>query len=207
MRTTEYRTVRFPQLPAATWDAALAELYDALTPVFAQELGATIIPIERVIASPAYASMAPYSKDDASTEVQFTQTYKGTKLLSAMLPVSEGFGWNRVDARLMRETGAKTLLKVTLDLEVSEAGGGSMIPTLAFEMVGAPNGHSTSTKFVAGTITGLGRPLKNGVPLTAALLRDIMRTTDFATALRAALKDFKAKEAANSDYQILWSGR
>lgn len=206
-RVTETRTLRFPQLPEATWDAALAELFGALSPVFSQELGATIIPIEKVIATPAYASLAPFSKDDESTEIQFTQTYKGTKLLSALLPISEGFGWNRADARLMRETGANTLLKVTLDLEVSEKGGGSMIPTLAFELIGAPNGHSASTKFVAGTITGAGRPLKKGEAVTPALLREIMRTADFATALRAALKDFKAKEAANPDYQVLWSGR
>ena len=207
IRTTETRTLTFPVLSAATWDAALAELYGALSPVFAQELGATILPIEPVVASAAYRSMAPYSKDDQTTDVQFTQSYKGTTLFSAVLPVSEGWGWNRADARLMRETGANTLLKVTLDLELSEKGGMSMIPTLAFELVGAPNGHSASTKFVTGTITGAGRPLKNKEAVTAAVLRDVMRTADFATALRAALKDFTAKEAANRDYQVLWSGR
>lgn len=206
-RTTETRTLRFPQLPDATWDAALGELYDVLSPVFAQELGATMLPIEKVVASPAYRSLAPFSKDDETTDVQFTHNYKGTTLLSAVLPVSVGYGWNRVDARLMRETGANTLLKVTLDLELSEKDGGSMIPTLAFEMVGAPNGHSASTKFVTGTINGAGRPLKKNEPVTAAVLREVMRTADFATALRAALKDFTAKEAANRDYQVLWSGR
>lgn len=206
-RTTETRTLRFPQLPGATWDAALAELYDALSPVFTQELGATMLPIEQVVAAPAYRSLAPFSKDDETTDVQFTHNYKGTTLLSAVLPVSVGYGWNRVDARLMRETGANTLLKVTLDLELSERDGGSMIPTLAFEMVGAPNGHSASTKFLTGTITGAGRPLKKNEPVTATVLREVMRTSDFATALRAALKDFKAKEAANRDYQSLWTGR
>ncbi len=209
-RTTETRTLRFPELPEATWDAALAELYGALSPVFAQELGTTgaaILPIEQVVATPAYRSMAPYSKDDETTDIQFTHSYKGTTLFSAVLPATEGYGWNRADARLMRETGANTLLKVTLDLELSEKGGASMIPTLAFELVGAPNGHSASTKFVTGTITGGGRPLKKNEPITPALLREIMRTTDFAAALRAALRDFKAKEAANRDYQVLWSGR
>jgi len=207
IRTTETRTLTFPTLPAATWDAALAELYGALSPVFAEELSATILPIEQVVATPAYRSMAPYSKDDATTDVQFTQSYKGTTLFSALLPVSEGWGWNRADDRLMRETGANTLLKVTLDLELSEKGGMTMIPTLAFELVGAANGHSASTKFVTGTITGAGRPLKNKEAVTVAVLREVMRTADFATALRAALRDFKAKEAANRDYQVLWSGR
>ena len=206
-RTTETRTLNFPVLPAATWNAALAELYAALSPVFAQELAATILPIEQVVATPAYRSMAPYSKDDEATDVQFTQSYRGTTLFSAVLPITEGWGWNQADARLMRETGANTLLKVTLDLELSEKGGASMIPTLAFELVGGANGHSASTKFVTGTITGTGRPLKKDEPITAAVLREVMRTADFATALRAALKDFKAKEAANGDYQILWTGR
>ncbi len=206
-RTTETRTLRFPQLPDAVWDAALGELYDALSPVFTEELGARMLPIEPVVASPAYRSLAPFSKDDETTDVQFTHTYKGTTLLSAVLPVSVGYGWNRVDARLMRETGANALLKVTLDLELSEKDGGSMIPTLAFEMIGAPNGHSAATKFVTGVITGAGRPLKKNEPVTAAVLREVMRTADFATALRASLKDFKAKEAANRDYQVLWSGR
>ena len=206
-RTTETRTLSFPQLPAATWDAALAELYGALSPVFSKELGATILPIEQVVATSAYRSMAPYSKDDETTDVQFTQSYKGTTLFSAVLPITEGWGWNQADARLMRETGANTLLKVTLDLELSEKGGASMIPTLAFELVGAPNGHSASTKFVTGTITGAGRPLKKNEPITAAVLREVMRTGDFATALRAALKDFKVKEAANRDYEVLWTGR
>jgi hypothetical protein len=206
-RTRETRTLRFPELPAAAWDAALDELYRALTPVFTQELGATILPIEQVIVTPAYKSMAPYSKDDETTDVQFTQTYRGTTLLSARVPISEGYGWNRVDARLMGETGANALLKVTLDLQLSERGGASMIPTLAFELVGAPNGHSASTKFVAGTIAGAGRRLKSNEAITSDVLREIMRTADFATALRAALRDFKAKEAANADYQVLWSGR
>ena len=206
-RTTETRTLRFPQLPDAVWDAALGELYDALTPVFISELGATFQPIGKVTAAPAYASLVPFSKDDETTDVQFTHTYKATTLLSALLPVSEGFGWNRIDARLMRETGANTLLKVTLDLELSEKNGGSMIPTLAFEMIGPPNGHSASTKFVMGTITGAGRPLKKNEAVTPAVLREVMRTADFASALRTALQDFKAKEAANRDYQVLWTGR
>lgn len=206
-RTTETRTLRFPQLPDAVWDAALAELYDALSPVFASELGASMLPIDKVIASPAYQSLSPFSKDDETTDVQFTRSYKGMTLLSAVLPVSVGYGWNRVDSRIMRETGANTLLKVTLDLELSEKNGGSMIPTLAFEMIGAPNGHSASTKFVTGTITGAGRPLKKNEAVTPEVLREVMRTTDFAAALRTALKDFKAKEAANRDYQILWSER
>ncbi len=206
-RTTETRTLRFPQLPDAVWNTALAELYDALAPVFTQELGATMLPIEPVIATASYRSLAPFSKDDETTDVQFTHSYKGTTLLSAVLPVSVGYGWNRVDARLMRETGANALLKVTLDLELSEKDGGSMIPTLAFEMIGAPNGHSAATKFVTGTITGSGRPLKKDEPVTPAVLREVMRTSDFAAALRTALKDFKAKESANRDYQVLWSGR
>ncbi len=206
-RTTETRTLRFPQLPDVVWDAALGELYDALTPVFAQELGATVLPIEPVIATPAYRSLAPFSKDDETTDIQFTHSYKGTTLLSAVLPVSVGYGWNRVDARLLRETGATALLKVTLDLELSEKDGGSMIPTLAFEMTGAPNGHSAATKFVTGTITGAGRRLRTNEAVTPAVLREVMRTADFAAALRTALKDFKAKEAANRDYQTLWTGR
>ena len=206
-RTTETRTLRFPQLPEAVWDAALAELYDALTPVFTQELGATMLPIEPVIATAAYRSLAPFSKDDETTDVQFTHSFKGTTLLSAVVPVSVGYGWNRVDARLLRETGANALLKVTLDLEISEKDGFSMIPTLAFEMTGAPNGHSAATKFVTGTITGAGRPLKKNEPVTPAVLREVMRTSDFAAALRTALKDFKGKEAANRDYQVLWSKR
>ena len=206
-RTTETRTLRFPQLPDAVWDAALGELYDALTPVFAQELGATVLPIEPVIATPAYRSLAPFSKDDETTDIQFTHSYKGTTLLSAVLPVSVGYGWNRVDARLLRETGATALLKVTLDLELSGKDGGSMIPTLAFEMTGAPNGHSAATKFVTGTITGAGRRLRTNEAVTPAVLREVMRTADFAAALRTALKDFKAKEAANRDYQTLWTGR
>ncbi len=206
-RTTETRTLRFPQLPDAVWDVALGELYDALSPVFVSELGATMLPIDKVVASPAYQSLSPFSKDDETTDVQFTHSYKGTTLLSAVLPVSVGYGWNRVDSRIMRETGANTLLKVTLDLELSEKDGGSMIPTLAFEMIGAPNGHSAATKFVTGTITGAGRPLKKNEAVTPAVLREVMRTADFASALRTALKDFKAKEAANRDYQVLWSGR
>lgn len=206
-RTTTTRTLQFPELPAPVWDAALGELFTALSPVFAQELGATVLPIEQVIAAPAYASLQPFSKDDASTEVKFTHSYKGLTLLSANLPVSEGYGWNRIDDRLMRETGASALLKVTLDLEISEKNGGSLIPTLAVEMIGKPNGHSASTKFLTGTITGAGRPFRNGESVTPAVLKQIMRTSDFAAALRTALRDFKAKEAANTDYQVLWTGR
>jgi glycerol kinase len=110
----------------------------------------------------------------------------------------------------MRETGANALLKVTLHLQLSERGGASVIPTLAFDFVGAPNGHFASTKFGAGTIAGAGRRLKNNEIIAPDVLREIMRTADVATALRTSLRtslrDLKAKEAANADDQLLWSG-
>lgn len=139
--------------------------------------------------------------------MQFTHGWRDTKVVSAAVPLGEGYGWNRLDARLMAESGAGALLKVTMDLELSTRDGGTMIPTMAVELTGAPNGHSASTKFFSGTITGKGYRIRDGTAVTPAVLREVLRTADMAAALRTALAALKAREAADPDYALLWRGR
>lgn len=203
--TTTTETITFPQLPNATWDAALDGLYALLTPVIQEELG-PVVPIDKVTDTFAYRYMSAYSEDDANTRTRFSRAYRKTKLLSAFGPVSAGFGPNQTNDLLIDQTGANALLRMTLDLVISDEDGISMIPTLGFEMAGAPNGTEGATKYFSGKITGKGFPVK-GVEITPEVVTKVMRSSDLAATFRAALRDLKAREAANPDYAALWAGR
>ena len=202
---TRTETITFPQLSNSTWDAALDGLYAALMPVVREELG-PVVPIDSVTDAFAYRAMSPYSENDANTKTHFSRAYRKTKLLSPFGPVSAGYGPNQLETFLMDQTGANALLRFTLDLVISDEGGGSMAPTLGFELAGAQNGNSGSTKYFTGKITGKGLPIK-GVVITPEVVEKIVRGSDLAATFRAALKDLKAKEQANPDYALLWAGR
>jgi hypothetical protein len=175
--------------------------------VVESEFKASVLPVEKITGSPSYKTITAFANDDASTKVEFEETYRNTKVISAFMPIAEGYGVNGVNQRIMNETGADALITLTLDLQLAEEAGGSkmlMIPKLAFEISGKSNGRSTNTKYVTGTVesTTVSSFEKS---ITPAELGSLIRKSDLLAAFRKTLQDMKAQEIANGDYEVVWN--
>ncbi len=199
--STSTKEIQFPQLPDAKWDAVLESFYVDIKKVFEEELGAAYLPIEKVKATEAYQRMDDFSKDDANTTVAVSRGYKGLKIISAFVPVAESWGPNSNMNKLIAETGANAVLKVTLDLQTAWQGKDAvMIPKLALEMSGTANGNVFPTKYFTATVIGKGVEFKkDGLDLDS-----IVRKADLIASLRKGLKEMMAAEKANGDYNIVW---
>lgn len=203
-RTTT-KEATFPQFPNEVWDGILEKLYADLIPIIQSEFNTTVLPVEKVTSTAAYKSLEAYSKDDVNTKVEFSTAYKDTKVISTFVPISEAYGINTSDNRIMRESGANALLKVTLDVRLTfDDKQSSMVPILGIELNGEQNGPTTSTKYFTATITGEGVPYKNNI--TPQVLEEIIvRKSDLLATFTKGLKELKAQEAANPDYKTIWS--
>lgn len=205
--TQSTRMIQFPQLPDAAWDEVLAGFYAEVTDLFREELGASLLPVEKVQAAPAYQRMDAFSRDDENTSVAISRGYKGLKVISAFVPVSEAWGVNSNLAKLFAETGANAVLKLTLDLQPAwQKNEAVMVPKLAMELAGPPNGEVYPTKYFTATIIGRGVATKDG-KITMEELQRIVRRGDLMASLRKALKAAMAAEKANGDYDIVWPGK
>jgi hypothetical protein len=207
---TKSAALVFPQQPDAVWDALMEKLYPELIAVVKSELHTEEIPVDKITGSDAYRNTEAFAKDDANTTVAFARSYHNTKVVSAFMPVTEGFGSNGVNQRIMNETGADALLKMTLDLQISYDEKDSksvyvvMIPRFAFELSGKSNGILTNTKFVTGTINSASG-VKIKETMTPEDIEAIVRKSDLLTVFRKALHDIVEKEKANSDYETVWN--
>ncbi|RYZ53336.1 MAG: hypothetical protein EOP49_07520, partial [Sphingobacteriales bacterium] len=196
-RTT--KTASFPQFDNKVWDAILADLYQDVTGIIAGQFGATTLPVETITGSKAYAAVEPFAVEDQNTTVSFTRSYKNTKLLSAFVPISHGYGSNNTDQRILKETNADALLQVTLDLQINfEKSRAVMVPILGIQLIGAANGPNVSTKYFTATIKGEGVPWKENISYEV-LRETIIRQSDLMEALRRGLKELVAAENANPD--------
>lgn len=204
--TETTKTASFPQLPNEVWDNLLTNFYTDFMAILQAEFPATVLPVEKVTATPAYQSMSAFSKDDANTTVDFTRTYRDTKLLSTFVPISDAYGINNVESRIMNESGANALLKVTIDVRLTfEGSKAAMVPVLGVELNGVQNGPTMSTKYFTATVSGQGVPFKNKTTITPQMLEDvIVRKADLLAAFRKAVQEIKKQEAANGDYTIIW---
>jgi hypothetical protein len=204
-KTRTTLTAQFPQMSNEVWDDVLHNLHQQMIPVINKAFAATTLPVELVTKTAAYQSIAPYSKDDENTSVQFSRAYKTTKLLSAFMPISEGFGINNVDTRIFQESGTNALLTLTLDLQLSLDGNNTIMkPILGIELQGEANGFSAGTKYFTGTITGAPYTFKKKETITREVLNKIIQQDDLIKVLEKVLGDLKAKEKANVDYSTLW---
>jgi hypothetical protein len=203
-RTTT-KEATFPQFPNEVWDGILEKLYTDLVPIIQSEFNATVLPVEKITSTAAYKSMEAYAKDDVNTKVEFSTAYKDTKVISTFLPISESYGINNADSRLMKESGANALLKVTLDVRLTFEGKNStMVPVLGIELNGEQNGPTTSTKYFTATITGEGVPYTKNI--TPKVLEEIIvRKSDLLATFTKGLQELKKQEAANPDYKTIWS--
>jgi hypothetical protein len=197
-------TLKFPQQSNETWDALLDKLYPDFIAVVQSQLG-PVLPVEAVTGTQAYKSAESYAHDDVNTTVEFSRSYKGTKVISAFMPVSEGYGVNGTNERIMKESGANGLMTMTIDLQIEADKDGHILmsPKLAFEISGSSNGTVANTKYYSGTVSG------KGVPFTEQMAKDelekIIRASDLVAAFEKGLKEIKEKEKADPDYQTVWN--
>jgi len=204
--TTTTKTLQFPQLPDEKWDYVLNELYQQLTQVLKEELNAPILPIEKITGTEAYQRMGQFSKDDENTTVELSRGYKGLKVVSNFVPVTEQWGPNNNMTKLINQSGANAILKVTLDLQVAWDGNkGVLVPKLATELLGPTNGDFFPTKYFSSLIIGKGYKMddiKAGSQLTT-----IIRINDLVMQFRKGLQALKQKEKENGDYNIIWDDK
>lgn len=201
---TRTKILTFPKQPNAVWDAVLEKMYPEFMAIIKAEFNAETLPLEKVTGTDAYKGIEAFSKDDKNTKVEFSRAFHNTKLLSAFMPISEGYGVNGANERIMNESGADALMTLTLDLQIQEDGKFVvMIPKLAFEITGKTNGIAASTKFCTGTITGKGVHTEENI--TPEELDKVIRRTDLLAEFTKGLKEIKEKEKANGDYQAVWN--
>jgi hypothetical protein len=204
--TTTITTLEFPQQTDATWDALMEDLYPDFVGVLTSVFKAEEVPVDTITGTDAYSLTQGFAKDDENTKVEFARSFRNTKVLSAFMPVSEGYGANGVNQKIMTQSGADALVTLTLDLQVAQSQDEKvlMMPKLAFEIAGKANGVNTSTKFLAGTVVST-----TGVPfsreITPDQLKAIVRKSDLLKIFRQALTEMKDKEHANNDYVAVWN--
>lgn len=203
--TTTYKEATFPQMADEVWESMLDKLYTGLIPIIESEFKISVLPLEKITSTQAYQSMMPYSKDDSNTKVEFSRAYKTTKVISAFLPISESYGLNTADGRLMKESGANALLKVTLDVRLTFDGPKpTMVPVMGVELLGEQNGPTTSTKYFTATITGDGVPYSKNI--TPQILEEIIiRKSDLLATFKKGLQELHQQEVANPDYNMIWN--
>lgn len=188
------------------WEAVLEELYPQLVEVIQSEFNAEVLPIEKITASQAYQSVDPYVGDESVIKVQYSKPYKGTKVISAFRPLTDTYGANNANQRIMNETGADALLTITLDLETVEEGDNNvtMTPKFGFEIAGRNNGVNVNTQFVSGTIKQTAVRFSSKDATAQYLANSVVRKSELIAAFRKGLQELKAKEKANGDYEIVW---
>jgi hypothetical protein len=204
--TTSVTTITITkELP---WEKVLEELYPEFMAVIESEFGASSVPVEKVTGSEAYKVIQESAQDDETTTVEFARNFRNTKVISAFMPLSEGYGSNSVYQKVMNETGTDALVTLTLDLQLAEGDGGKMLmmPKLAYEIAGKANGRIANTKFITGIIES---PAASSFEkdLTAADLSALIRKSDLVAAFRKSLQAMKTRENVNGDYEVVWNLR
>ncbi|RYY98315.1 MAG: hypothetical protein EOO11_08410 [Chitinophagaceae bacterium] len=203
--TQSTRSISFPQLPTAYWDALLENLYNDVSTVLQQVAGSRMLPVEATTKSEPYGRIADFSKEDENTSVAVSRGYKGLKVISAFVPVSEAWGPHNNVSRLLTATGADAALKLTLDLQPAWQGSKAvMVPKLGIELLGATNGPAYPTKFFSATVIGKGIPLSEGKAIDAAELDRLVRRSDLMDQFRKGLEATMAAEKEAADYDIVW---
>jgi hypothetical protein len=203
--TTTTITLQFPMQPDSVWDALLERLYPDFTGVVQSELGAAILPLETITHTEAYKNTKALAKDDANTKVNFARAFRDTKVMSAFMPVAEGYGSGGINNRVLEQAGADGLLSMTIDLEISSDGKlVLMVPKFGFEIVGKSNGLQFDTKYCSGSIqSATGVSFKPDI--TGAELEKIIRKSDMLAVFRKGLHELIEKEKANGDYGPVWA--
>ncbi len=207
--TTSTAYATFPQVSNEIWDEVLGGLYTDFTKVVETELNTSFVPLETITNTTAYQAIAPFAQEDENTTTEFQRAYKNTVVLQKFAPYSTMTGGA---TEIMKETGVNALFKLLLDVKIAfDKGVPVMIPTLTVELLGKPNGDPTNgsqampTKYFEGEIVGDGVRYPASNNLTKADLDKVIRKSNLLDLFQRSLKELKAKELENPDYEIVWN--
>lgn len=206
--STTTKIAKFPQLPNEMWDTILDKLYKEITAILNQEFNVVVADLGKVTSSASYTAAKPYDIQEANTHDEFFITYKNTKALSAYRPIGDMGGLNSPEYQVMEELGLNSLLKLTLNFQMNFEGNSAfMIPSLSYEILGPLVGDVYPTTFLRGTVTGKNYYLskKNNLETVEDVETKALDLNGMTAAFRKAMKDIKAKETANGDYDIEWN--
>ena len=207
--TTTTTYAEFPQVADEIWDEVLDGLYTDFTKAVETELNTTFVPLEEITNSAAYQDLTPFSEEDENTTTEFQRAYKNTVVLKKYLPYTTITGGA---TELMKETDVNALFKLVLDVKIAFSKGVPvMIPTLTVEMLGMPNGDPTKgtqalpTKYFEGELVGDGVRYPASDNLTKEDIDKVIRKSNLIELFQRSLRELKAKELANPDYENAWS--
>ncbi|HEX7366924.1 MAG TPA: hypothetical protein VF273_07505 [Pelobium sp.] len=207
-RTISTVSIKFPVFPKEVWAEVLSNMYEGLTKILKEELNVEFVPIDKVTSSNGYKIIAPFSKEEQNSKSEYVQTYKNTKLLSGVRPLTLMVGKRSGEYQIMEETGANATMRLNLGLTMVPDGkmNAVMVPSLSFELNGEVLADIINTNYFSGTITGNGTGLSNKKGVNLQILEDTyLQKTEMLNAFRKAIQELKAKEAQTEDYKIEWN--
>jgi len=79
--TTKTTTLEFPKQPNEVWDALLEKLYPDFMAVVNEEFNTVDIPVDQITNSQPYKFVEAFAKDDVNNQVNFTRSFRNTKVL------------------------------------------------------------------------------------------------------------------------------
>lgn len=214
--TTTTRTRQFAQLNDAAWQRLLADLFTGLADGIGRQMGAEIIPIADVVASPAYRRFPAVTDENTPSFVR--HAYGDLRDLDALSfttlfeDVSGPFGPARLDG-LMRDLGVDGLIVAELDL-VMPFEEFSLTPMLTVRVL-APQSDPMQAaglpSYVDVTVAGEGREVSNDMLEDPDQLGRFLPTAVNLDALVAgfgeAIDAVAAFESGQPVYRAVWHGR
>jgi len=202
---TTSKMATFPQFSNEVWDNILAKLYLQITDILAKEFNVNVVDVEKITNLAIYKTARSYDTPETNTKSEFFVNYKNTKSLNGLRPFAE-MG-SSLEHKVMEEANVNSLLKLTLNLKMSFEGSvASMTPSLDFEILGPVVGSMYPTNYLSGSVTGEGYPIKNKAKIDANTLENnVLGLNSLTASFKKAMKDIKAKEKANGDYDIEWA--
>ncbi|WP_017256990.1 hypothetical protein [Pedobacter arcticus] len=206
-RTISTVSIKFPVFPEEVWASVLSNMYEGLTKIIKEELNVEIVPIDKVTSSNGYKIIAPFSKEEQNSKTEYVQTYKNTKLLSGIRPLTLMMGKRSGEYKIMEETGANATMRLNLGLTMVPDGkmNAVMVPSLSFDLSGEILADIVNTKYFGGVITGSGTGLSNKKGVNQQILEDTyLQKAAMLNSFRKAIQELQAKEAQTSDYEIEW---
>jgi hypothetical protein len=213
-RITTTTTYAFPPVAPASWDRLLDDSVVGFANAF-KAVGAqgSLIPAERVTASPVYQSMEAVNE---SLDAKFVErAYRKTRHVfpesaaGLVSSVSSTFANDRPVVRLMHDVGADAVLDGRINLQIGafeDTKQLALIPAVSFLLVGPANGYAVGpTIYASGQVSATqGVTFSEAELSDVGALRRIARLDDLMTGLRAGLTKLREEERKQG-YDAIWA--
>lgn len=209
--TTTTITKQFPQLPDSHWDQLLQSLHSELSGLLKRQYAIEMLPTEKLMATSSYKELEEAPLENTYRFIK--RSYKNSKYLlprslgAIVSSVSSTFASDRPMARLMKESGTDGLVSLNLNLQVAsdEQDHIILIPSLAYQVYGPPNGYVVGpTTYASGSIVGTGVPFNAQDLSNPASLSRVIQLKELVSGFQQALVDLETKEKA-AGYQAIWA--